>query len=232
MSKKQKYVLTALRITALLILILVFVYTVIRMSANPNTSYEERIVNIVSTNKIIALIEFIILYVLKGISFFFPSAVITIAAGIVFGFPLSILVCFLGILAEFIVMYMIGRFLGKDIIEWMNTKYPAAKKIDSFQMDNCIFMSFVLRITGIISYDLGSVYLGASGVKFSGFIIGSMMGAFLNIAIYTIMGSYIFNPFSWQLWAVVGIRIIVIISAVIIRRWRTNKENMNSMLHM
>lgn len=76
---------------------------------------------------------------------------------------------------------------------------------------------------GVISYDMASLYLGASGINWLGFIAGSMCGATLNIIVDGLFGKYIFNPFSWQLWAVVGIRLLVIILAIFIRKVIRNK---------
>lgn len=42
----------------------------------------------------------------------FPSAVLNIATGMVFDFPFSALISGLGILVEYVMMYVVGRFLG------------------------------------------------------------------------------------------------------------------------
>lgn len=51
-----------------------------------------------------------------------------------------------------------------------------------------------------------------------------MCGASLNIFIDGLFGEYLFNPLSWQLWAVVVIRGAVIALTIIIRiRIRKNE---------
>ena len=55
---------------------------------------------------------------------------------------------------------------------------------------------------GFVSYDVASIYLGASGIKFGDFILESMCGTSLNIFIDGLFGKYLFNPLGWQLWAV------------------------------
>ena len=227
-SKKQKRIINFARIVALTFLVCVIFYVATKLKTNPELASSENIVRIVSSNPIIAVLEFVLLYVLKGISMVFPSAVLNIAAGMIFDFPFSSVVSGLGIFVEFILMYAVGKFLGKDIVEGIKQKYPIVNKLDSFQTHNSFFISFIIRIMGVVSYDMASIYLGASGVKFLGFILGSMCGATLNIIIDGLFGKYIFNPFSWQIWVVVIIRGIVIAMAILVKKYISSKGNKNA----
>lgn len=210
-NKRIKIIIQALRAVAVLALLGVIIYVAVRLRKHPELASSENIVKLVSPNQIIATMEFILLYMLKGISFVFPSAVLNIASGMIFDFPFSILVSCLGIFVEFSVLYILGRFLGKGIIEECSRKYPIVRKVDIFQKQNSLFTGFIIRIIGLVSYDVGSIYLGASGVKYGSFILGSMLGALLNIVIDGLFGRYIFHPLCWQLWAVVGLRIVIVL---------------------
>lgn len=227
-NKKQKRIINFARIVALTFLVYVIFYVATKLKTNPELTSSENIVRIVSSNPIIAVLEFVLLYVLKGISMVFPSAVLNIAAGMIFDFPFSSVVSGLGIFVEFILMYAVGKFLGKDIVEGIKQKYPIVNKLDSFQTHNSFFVSFIIRIMGVVSYDMASIYLGASGVKFLGFILGSMCGATLNIIIDGLFGKYIFNPFSWQIWVVVIIRGTVIAMAILVKKYISSKGNKNA----
>lgn len=227
-NKKQKRIINFARIVALTFLVCVIFYVAAKLKTNPELASSENIVRIVSSNPIIAVLEFVLLYVLKGISMVFPSAVLNIAAGMIFDFPFSSVVSGLGIFVEFILMYAVGKFLGKDIVEGIKQKYPIVNKLDSFQTHNSFFISFIIRIMGVVSYDMASIYLGASGVKFLGFILGSMCGATLNIIIDGLFGKYIFNPFSWQIWVVVIIRGTVIAMAILVKKYISSKGNKNA----
>lgn len=225
MSKKQKKIISFARIAALTSLVCMIIYVAAKLKTNPELASSENIVKLVSPNPIIATLEFVMLYVLKGISMVFPSAVLNIAAGMIFDFPFSALVSGVGIFVEFILLYAVGKFLGKDIVEGIKQKYPIVNKLDSFQTHNSFFISFIIRIMGVVSYDMASIYLGASGVKFLGFILGSMCGATLNIIIDGLFGKYIFNPFSWQIWVVVIIRGTVMAMAILVKKYISSKEN-------
>ena len=227
-NKKQKRIIRFVRIVALTFLVCVIFYVATKLKTNPELASSENIVRLVSSNPIIAVLEFVLLYVLKGISMVFPSAVLNIAAGMIFDFPFSALVSGVGIFVEFILLYAVGKFLGKDIVEGIKQKYPIVNKLDSFQTHNSFFISFIIRIMGVVSYDMASIYLGASGVKFLGFILGSMCGATLNIIIDGLFGKYIFNPFSWQIWVVVIIRGTVIAMAILVKKYISSKGNKNA----
>lgn len=214
----------------MVVLVDVILYVAVQLKKNPELVSPENIVKLVSSNPIIAVFEFVVLYLLKGISMVFPSAILNIAAGMVFEFPFSALVSGLGIFVEYIALYVVGRFLGKDIVEEFKQKYLIINKIDSIQNHNSFFTSFIIRIMGVVSYDMASIYLGASGVEFGGFIMGSMCGAALNIIIDGLVGKYIFNPLSWQLWVVVIIRGAVIAMAILVKIYVSKKINKNTVI--
>lgn len=214
----------------MIVLVGVILYVAVQLKKNPKLVSPENIVKLVSSNPIIAVFEFVVLYLLKGISMVFPSAILNIAAGMVFEFPFSALVSGLGIFVEYIALYVVGRFLGKDIVEEFKQKYLIVNKIDSIQNHNSFFTSFIIRIMGVVSYDMASIYLGASGVEFGGFIMGSMCGAALNIIIDGLVGKYIFNPLSWQLWVVVIIRGAVIAMAILVKIYVSKKINKNTVI--
>lgn len=214
----------------MIVLVDVILYVAVQLKKNPELVSPENIVKLVSSNPIIAVFEFVVFYLLKGISMVFPSAILNIAAGMVFEFPFSALVSGLGIFVEYIALYVVGRFLGKDIVEEFKQKYLIVNKIDSIQNHNSFFTSFIIRIMGVVSYDMASIYLGASGVEFGGFIMGSMCGAALNIIIDGLVGKYIFNPLSWQLWVVVIIRGAVIAMAILVKIYVSKKINKNTVI--
>lgn len=68
MNKKQKIAMTIARIAALILLFLVIAYVFVRIKRDPELATAENIVKLISQNKIIATLEFTVLYLLKGIS--------------------------------------------------------------------------------------------------------------------------------------------------------------------
>lgn len=65
-------------------------------------------------------------------------------------------------------MYVVGKLLGKDIVEGIKQKYPIVNKLDSFQIHNSFFISFNIRIMGVVSYDMAILvkkYISNKGNK-------------------------------------------------------------------
>lgn len=211
MGKKLSTALKVIRICAMVLLLLLVAYVAVKIKNNPKLATTEGISGLVSDNLFLAVLEFWLMYLLKGISFIFPSSAINVAAGAVFGFPMSFLVSGIGILLEFLLLYFAGRFFGEGIIEWIFNKYPKAAKIEEINANSGIGLCFIIRILGLISYDVGSLYCGATKIRLDKFIIGSMLGAFFNITLANLVGQYILTPFCWQLWAVIAVRAIMII---------------------
>lgn len=209
-GRKVQNNLQILRVVALLLLTGVIICAALKLKENPELASPENIAGLVSPNLVIATMEFVLLYILKGISFIFPSTALNIASGMIFDFPFSILISCLGIFCEFTFLYLLGRILGKESVDQFKEKYRMINRIESFQTKNSFLSSFLIRIIGLVSYDAGSIYLGATGVGYCSFIAGSMLGALLNIVIDNLFGKYVFNPLNWQLWAVVGIRAAII----------------------
>ena len=74
----------------MIVLVDVILYVAVQLKKNPELVSPENIVKLVSSNPIIAVFQFVVLYLLKGISMVFPSAILNIAAGMVFEFLLVI----------------------------------------------------------------------------------------------------------------------------------------------
>ena len=68
MNKKQKIAMTIARIAALILLLFVIAYVFVRIKRDPELATAENIVKLISQNKIIATLDFTVLYLLKGIS--------------------------------------------------------------------------------------------------------------------------------------------------------------------
>lgn len=197
-------------------LLLAFICIVIyEMMENPDFATADSIVNIVPDNMVLAVLFFVMLYIMKGLSFIFPSAVINIAVGIVYELPIALAVSSIGILFEFVSLFLLGKFFSNNS-DISQRRSNLIRKIEQLNINNGILLSFFLRITGIISYDFGSLYLGIVGVKFGEFIVGSMIGALINIVLDCYLGRYIFNPTCWQFWIIVIFRVFLMLGAYIV----------------
>lgn len=106
-NRKQKRIMSFVRIASLTALVGVIIYVAVSLKNNPELDLSENIVKLVSPNPIIAVLEFVLLYILKGISIVFPSAVLNVAMGMVFDFPFSSLISGLGIFVEYVMIWQV-----------------------------------------------------------------------------------------------------------------------------
>lgn len=218
LQKKQKKLFQIVRLFVLVVLITIIGVIAFQLVKHPELATPEGIRQLMSRNRLIAAIEMIGLYLLKGISFVFPSAALNVACGVMFPFPWSFVVSGIGIGLEFVLLYIVGRVLGGQIISELKQKYKAIEKLDAFQTQNSVFVSFIIRVIGLVSYDVGSLYLGASGVRFGAFFFGSMCGAFVNVLLAALYGKYMFDPFCWQVWGILVVRLMMILLAYLVKK--------------
>lgn len=138
----------------------------------------------------------LLLYALKSMSFVFPIAVLQIATGHLFQTPVALLINFLGRAITLTIPYWAGRFSGADMVESLIRKYPKLEEICSWQGQNPLFISFLLRTFIFLPGDAVSLYLGATKIPFPHYLAGGVLGTTLGVVLSTILGSSIKEPGS------------------------------------
>lgn len=136
------------------------------------------------------------LYLLKSVSVVFPLMVLYISVGAIFPVVPALAVSAVGLLICITVPFFIGRFSGTEAVSKLTEKYPKAKKISDFSSDNAVFTSYILRIINLLPGDIVSMVLGASGMPFSPYCIGSMLGLLPVMIPAVIAGQNIEDPLS------------------------------------
>ncbi len=104
----------------------------------------------------------LILYLLKGLTIFFPLIVLEIASGYLFSGWTALLVNFSGILIILTVPYWVGRAAGMEAVHKQVKKHPRFEKILSMQQQNSFFLCFFLRIISCLPGDVVTMYLGGN----------------------------------------------------------------------
>lgn len=103
-------------------------------------------------------------YLLKALSVFFPIAVLYLAAGLLFPLPAALLVTLAGSAAGYSLPWLIGR---------MAARFPKLAPALALKDRSPVFFSYLLRVVGVIPFDLGSLLLGACGAPFLRGLLGS-----------------------------------------------------------
>ncbi len=147
-------------------------------------------------NPLLAVFFLLLLYALKSLSVFLPIMALYIAGGTLFHPLTAILINLAGTMICAIVPYWLGYFSGSEYAEHLVEKHP---KIGSFMKSrkmNDVFLCYFLRVISVLPGDIVSLYLGASKMKFTKYLLGSFLGVFPGTVFCTLMGSSITDPLS------------------------------------
>lgn len=147
-------------------------------------------------NLFLAAIVIFVLYAVKSVSIVFPLTAIFISTGILFPIPIALLVTIIGLFICITIPYFIGRFSGKDLINTLTEKYPKIQKIQTFGISNELMTSYILRAIAAVPGDAISMLLGAMGIHYPSYVLGSMLGLIPLAVIQVLLGAYLDQPLS------------------------------------
>jgi len=151
----------------------------------------DSIVSFTPQNMIAAIAVMLVLFAVKSVSIFIYCGLLYAASGILFPLPLAILVNILGSLIMTTIPFLIGKKAGTGLITQLTEKYPKLKFLKDVPQQNEFFMSFFVRIIGILPSDIIGMYLGATQIRFSKYTLGAILGMLPQTVTFCIMGSKI-----------------------------------------
>ena len=167
-----------------------------------------------------AAVCFILLYSIKPIVFIVPASFLSIIAGNIFGpytgFFLSIISCFF---AASLAFYL-SKVLGKPFVDKI-LKGKAMKLDESIEKHGFLIM-LIMRLSFIFPFDGLSYAAGLSKMKYSDFILGTILGILPEMTVYSFMGKNIGKPLSVKF--ILPIIILVIIALISSYVYKTIKN--------
>ena len=185
--------MTSIARLALVVLIVMMVVVVIVEFRNISV---DEIINYTPDNLILAAVVIIGMFAFKSITLVFPIVVLELASGVIFPVHVAILVNIIGSMVAVTIPYFIGRFEGPRLAQMISDRTPKLKKLAQMQHRGGLFYPYILRTLGMLPLDAVSLFLGAVGVKYPAYLLGSMLGMLPGILAVTIMGSSITTPGS------------------------------------
>jgi uncharacterized membrane protein YdjX (TVP38/TMEM64 family) len=143
-----------------------------------------------------ASIVFILLYSLKPIFIVIPASLLSVAAGSIYGpltaTSLSIIGCFFSSSLAF----FLSKIFGKVFVE--NIKGGNILKLQDQISKNGFYIILMMRLSVIFPYDALSYAAGLTKIKYSDFILATMVGTLPEIISYSIVGKHLGEPLSVQ----------------------------------
>ena len=215
---KKETILKLLPFAAVVLIVVFFGATLSSVSI-------EDILHLTPDSYLLAALTFLGLYAVKSVSIVFPLVVLYLAAGAVFPLGGALLVSLLGLWLCVTIPFCIGRFSGREAVEKLAARYPKAQKLSDFFTGNAVFCSYLLRVVNLLSGDLVSMVLGASGMGYLPYTVGSLLGLCPVMVPAVLMGQNLAEPFSPQFWApLVAIVLISLISSLLYNRYQKRKR--------
>lgn len=145
-------------------------------------------------NPAVAALVILVLYLIKGLTVFFPLIVLEITAGYLFSPWAALPLNFAGILIVLTVPYWVGRAAGLNVIQKQMEKHPRFAKVLDRQQANSFFLCFFLRVISCLPGDVVTMYLGATKTPFWKNLLAGSLGLLPGMVLATFMGESVQQP--------------------------------------
>lgn len=189
MTKKQKE--TAGVIIRAVVAMILFVAAIVNYDKLSNLDVQALLSTFSNTGVIVAVV--LGLYFVKGLIFVLPASVIYVAVGVILDSWLAVTVNITGIIIEVLVTYILGRFLGGDLVRKIILKSKKGQKILDTDFQNKKSLIFTTRLLPVFPIDFLSLFFGATKSNFPLYFVLSVAGLAPRVILFTIIGDNLFN---------------------------------------
>ena len=148
----------------------------------------EAIISFEPANILLAILMMIGLFALKTLSIVFYSGLLFTVSGMLFDLPSAIAVNIAGALVMLLEGYGIGRMGGQRLVEDLSKKHPKFGEFTGLKDSKPFLFAFLIRMLKVVNYDLGSMYMGASGVKLLPYLGGSLLAILPELTLFALAG--------------------------------------------
>lgn len=161
------------------------------------------------------------MYAIKSISVFLPMLPLQLTAGFLFPPLLAVLINTAGYALGAALSWRRGHKAGVETMDKLMEAHPRLSVFFSGSGENYIFLSFLLRVIGMIPMDVTSMYLGFTGVAFFPYLLATVAGALPKIIAITLMGDSITRPSSPAfIYSAVFTAVLSLLSALLFYLYR------------
>ncbi len=157
----------------------------------------------------IAALTVICIYGVKTALVFFPVMAIYIGVSLMFPPILAIVVNMCGLILSTTLSYWTGKVWGQGLVQRLSVRYEKVSELTGFGEDNSVFLSFATRMVSVLPIDVVSMVLGASGIKYSAFMTGSLLGMLPHMVLIVLMGDSINDPLSWNFIVPLTVKVLI-----------------------
>lgn len=188
------------------------------------TNIDVREIAASAQNETLAALSVIGVYLVKGVLFVIPAALVYISVGMAFSPLKAVLINLAGIAAEVTVSYLIGLFLGGDYVEKLLSKNEKSKKLLELKDKHKQSTVFAVRCLPVFPIDFASLFFGSMKTGFVKYLIFSLLGLAPRVILFTILGDTIYDYIPMSLIIKIIICLIPVAVIAIIISWAVKKK--------
>jgi uncharacterized membrane protein YdjX (TVP38/TMEM64 family) len=148
----------------------------------------------ISSYGILAPVFYIILYCLRPL-ILFPATALTTISGTLFGPYKGVLYTMIGENISANITFLLGRYLGGDLSEFMNSKLKAAAFLDCKFKENGFSGVLIMRLI-YMPFDLVGMLSGMCKIRQIEFALATFIGIIPGIITFVYLGSSFTEPKS------------------------------------
>ena len=187
----------------------------------------DAIISYTPSNTWLAVLMLLGGFALKTLSVVFYSGLLFTASGMMFDLPFAIAVNIAGALVMLLEGYAIGHAGGSELVTELSAKYPKFAAFTGIKDDHPFAFALLIRMLKVVNYDIGSMYMGASGVRLFPYLAGSLTALIPELVLFALAGSGISNMNAVPAAAAAVIYIgMTLISAALLRVMMNNSQGM------
>lgn len=161
------------------------------------------------------------LYALKGLSFFFPLAVLEAAGGLLFSTPAALALNLCGAALATLLPYFLGR-REQGGLDALVEKHPRLRTLREARRDGDFLFVLLLRLTGVFPCDAVSFYLGAAGIRWYVYLFAGLLGMLPHLTATTLLGAALTDLSSEAFFMAAGFSAAVTAAAAAV--WRVRRR--------
>lgn len=174
-------------------------------------------------NKALAILMMTGLFLMKSVDFLLHSGVLYAVIGVMFPLPAAIALNILETVVMITPTYYIGKTLGKPIISYIGDKYSKIRVLAELPEKSELTVALLLRAVGAPA-TVASLYMGATGFRYSSYLIGSVCGMLPLVIAFTVMGTGVRDLSSPVFWIALACEGVVSVTALLLSANIMKKE--------
>ena len=156
------------------------------------------------------------LFALKSVTVFFYSGLLYVVDGLLFPLPIAILLNILGTVVMVLIPYCTAHSFGSEYAAALLKKHPKLKAVEALRRGNDLVFAVLLRSVNIVNFDIGSMYMGAVGLRLPLVLLGSALGKAADIVLYPIIGENLGDPRSSAFWLALSLDLLISVITICI----------------